>query len=299
MTTLIGANTPPVYTLSYIAGAHGTLLGSSTQVVNGGANGAAVTAVPDLGYYFVNWSDASTSNPRIDAAVSTSSTLTAGFTLIAPPTLVAATISSITQTSATLSAQITNSGGSLSTIEGFNYGSALSYGTIASSTGGFGVGTFNQPITGLACNTTYHVQAFAVNTVGTGTSTDTIFSTAGCPVISSGGSSVSPAQLARILAPSVAATAYLNTVKIKSTPVAFIRTLALNSEGADVKALQKYLNAKGYVIAVKGPGSNGNETARFGILTQKALARFQKANNISPAIGFFGPITRAFINNHQ
>jgi len=75
--------------------------------------------------------------------------------------------------------------------------------------------------------------------------------------------------------------------------------LALNSEGADVKALQKYLNAKGYVIAVKGPGSNGNETARFGILTQKALARFQKANNISPAIGFFGPITRAFINNHQ
>ena len=57
------------YTLTYTAGANGTITGTSPQTVNHGANGTAVTAVPNAGYHFVNWSDASTANPRTDTNV--------------------------------------------------------------------------------------------------------------------------------------------------------------------------------------------------------------------------------------
>jgi hypothetical protein len=41
------------------------------------------------------------------------------------------------------------------------------------------------------------------------------------------------------------------------------------------------------------------ETDVFGALTRAALARFQAANNIVPAAGYFGPLTRAFIATNQ
>jgi len=61
----------------------------------------------------------------------------------------------------------------------------------------------------------------------------------------------------------------------------------------EVRALQKLLNAHGFVVANSGGGSPGNETVFFGPATRSALIRFQKANTIAPAIGYFGPITRA------
>ena len=73
----------------------------------------------------------------------------------------------------------------------------------------------------------------------------------------------------------------------------FTRNLTVGSTGEDVRALQQFLNARGFAVATVGAGSPGNETTRFGPRTQAALARFQVANNISPARGFFGPITRA------
>lgn len=80
--------------------------------------------------------------------------------------------------------------------------------------------------------------------------------------------------------------------------LSFSRNLDVGFEGEDVRMLQKYLNGKGYVIAASGPGSLGNETTRFGELTKAALIRFQKEHDILPAVGFFGPITRAFIFNN-
>lgn len=65
--------------------------------------------------------------------------------------------------------------------------------------------------------------------------------------------------------------------------------------GTDVQALQKFLNGRGFMVALAGPGSAGNETTFFGALTKAAVAKFQAANGISPAVGFFGPITRAFV----
>ncbi|HEY6209699.1 MAG TPA: InlB B-repeat-containing protein, partial [Gemmatimonadales bacterium] len=69
------------YTLTYAAGAHGTLSGTSPQTVNHGADGSAVTAVPDLHYHFVNWSDGATANPRTDLNVTANVSVTANFAI--------------------------------------------------------------------------------------------------------------------------------------------------------------------------------------------------------------------------
>ena len=73
----------------------------------------------------------------------------------------------------------------------------------------------------------------------------------------------------------------------------FKRDLSVGIIGDDVRALQVWLNTHGYIIAESGPGSAGNETTRFGALTRAALIKFQKANSITPAVGYFGPKTRA------
>ncbi|MES2623108.1 MAG: LamG-like jellyroll fold domain-containing protein [Patescibacteria group bacterium] len=80
-----------------------------------------------------------------------------------------------------------------------------------------------------------------------------------------------------------------------TTSEIFTRDLTINTIGADVKNLQVFLNAQGFIISSSGPGSKGKETTQFGIKTRTALAKFQKASGIVPASGYFGPITRKFI----
>jgi len=89
-----------------------------------------------------------------------------------------------------------------------------------------------------------------------------------------------------------AMSAFLNA----SPNASFMRDLKAGSTGDDVKGLQVFLNTHGYAVASSGPGSPGNETTRFGAATRAALAKFQKANGISPAAGYFGPKTRAAVN---
>ncbi len=74
------------------------------------------------------------------------------------------------------------------------------------------------------------------------------------------------------------------------------RDLWLGTSGPDVRALQQFLNSHGFAITAAGPGSAGQETDFFGLLTKAALIRFQTASHITPAVGFCGPITRAAIN---
>ncbi|MBK7146508.1 MAG: InlB B-repeat-containing protein [Xanthomonadales bacterium] len=69
------------YTLTYGAGANGSISGTSPQTVNHGSDGSAVTAVADSGYHFVQWSDASTANPRTDTNVTADVTVTAQFAI--------------------------------------------------------------------------------------------------------------------------------------------------------------------------------------------------------------------------
>jgi peptidoglycan hydrolase-like protein with peptidoglycan-binding domain len=65
--------------------------------------------------------------------------------------------------------------------------------------------------------------------------------------------------------------------------------------GSDVKDLQVFLNSLGFLISQTGPGSPGDETEFFGERTRDALSRFQEANDILPARGYFGPKTREYV----
>ena len=70
------------YVLVYSAGSHGTLAGQASQAVTYGGTGTAITAIPDEGYRFVNWSDGLTANPRTDANVTGNVHVAANFALI-------------------------------------------------------------------------------------------------------------------------------------------------------------------------------------------------------------------------
>ncbi len=76
----------------------------------------------------------------------------------------------------------------------------------------------------------------------------------------------------------------------------FTRDLEFGMTHEDVRTLQKFLNAHGAQIAASGVGSPGQETNYFGALTKAAVAKYQAANGITPAAGYFGPKTRAFVN---
>ncbi|MEI7817262.1 MAG: FG-GAP-like repeat-containing protein, partial [Desulfuromonadales bacterium] len=74
------------YTLHFVAGANGTISGSSTQSVNHNANATAVIAVPNTAYSFVSWTNSAgtivTLLPTITAtAVKANETYTANFTM--------------------------------------------------------------------------------------------------------------------------------------------------------------------------------------------------------------------------
>jgi hypothetical protein len=73
------------YTLTYTAGANGSITGTSPQTVNNGAAGTTVTAVPAAGYHFVSWSDGNTTAARTDTGVTANISVTAGFTINAAP----------------------------------------------------------------------------------------------------------------------------------------------------------------------------------------------------------------------
>ena len=79
------------YTITYTAGANGSITGTSPQTVNYGAAGTAVTAVPDTGYHFVNWSDSSTANPRTDSNVTANMFITVNFAANTMTTLATST----------------------------------------------------------------------------------------------------------------------------------------------------------------------------------------------------------------
>lgn len=67
------------FTLDYAAGTGGSIAGDTAQVVDYSGSGTEVTAVPDTGCHFVNWSDGPTDNPRTDVNVTANIDVTANF----------------------------------------------------------------------------------------------------------------------------------------------------------------------------------------------------------------------------
>ncbi len=78
----------------------------------------------------------------------------------------------------------------------------------------------------------------------------------------------------------------------------FKQDLSFGMTDPDVLKLQRFLNTHGAVVAMFGPGSPGQETEYFGALTKNALSRYQAAHGIAPAAGYFGPLTRAYVETH-
>src|SRR5204862_9601 len=68
-----------MYTLTYTAGANGSVTGTSPQTVSYGASGSPVTAVPNTGYKFVSWSDSYPTAARTDMNVMANVNATANF----------------------------------------------------------------------------------------------------------------------------------------------------------------------------------------------------------------------------
>jgi parallel beta-helix repeat protein len=69
------------YTLTYTAGAGGSITGTTPQAVAPGANGSQVTAVPNTGYHFVQWSDGVKTASRTDTNVTANISVTASFAI--------------------------------------------------------------------------------------------------------------------------------------------------------------------------------------------------------------------------
>jgi len=153
---------------------------------------------------------------------------------------------------------------------------------------------FTANLSSLVCGTTYHYSAYAVNSIGTSTTPDSVFTTSACwsaPTISysSGGSSISPVILESDVPKMAPAT---------TTTLLFTRNLQFGTTSLYVKTLQQYLNSHGFAVSSTGAGSAGHETTFFGPLTKIALSKFQKARGIYPALGYLGPITKTYIIAH-
>lgn len=69
----------------------------------------------------------------------------------------------------------------------------------------------------------------------------------------------------------------------------FTIDMTVGRSGVEVTNLQKFLMSKGHSIPAGATGF-------FGEQTRSALAQFQAQNGISPAIGYFGPMTRGKVN---
>jgi Tol biopolymer transport system component len=69
------------YTLTYTAGSNGSITGDLSQTVACGQDGSLVTAVPDIGYHFVQWSDGVLTMFRTDTNVQNDISVTATFAI--------------------------------------------------------------------------------------------------------------------------------------------------------------------------------------------------------------------------
>ncbi len=73
-----------------------------------------------------------------------------------------------------------------------------------------------------------------------------------------------------------------------SAACSFTASLTVGSTGAQVTCLQQYLVAQGNLVMPAGVAYG-----YFGSLTKAAVAAWQAANGVSPAVGYFGPISQA------
>jgi peptidoglycan hydrolase-like protein with peptidoglycan-binding domain len=102
------------------------------------------------------------------------------------------------------------------------------------------------------------------------------------------------AQLVSLEAQAGSNNANGNVSSATTSNFVFTRDLQLGMTGNDVKQLQLFLIAQNSGAAAQKLKTNG-ATTYFGLLTKSALIEFQKKEKITPASGYFGLKTRAWI----
>ncbi len=85
-------------------------------------------------------------------------------------------------------------------------------------------------------------------------------------------------------------------IKNEVKQVVFTRNLQVGMSGSDVKQLQQFMNANGFIISTSGNGSPGRESTYFGPKLKTAVMAYQRKNSITPASGIVGSLTRSTIN---
>jgi len=374
------------YNVNYIAGANGSLTGSSAQIVNHGASSTAVTAVPNVGYHFVKWSDDSTDNPRIDANVTADLSFTAEFAIntytltysaVANGFLTGSLIQTVTHgsdgtpvTAVPLDGYVfvdwsdsstdsprtdTNVTGNITVMANFALRTITSGGGFYPPVG-IGSGRLDKVVAMDAVKEVGIIDRDGINLLAFVRS-QALFDAVGSFSLRTSRHSIKIIEVdlyRNIVTLEIASDpqtfqlhenemikvdldgdkvpdvsiqfvgVYINRVEltVKSllygesafaidyteentddSPTmtlyegfVFTRNLETGMIHADVKELQKFLNNNGYVITDTGLGSPGQETDKFGAFTRQALIGYQIANGISPAVGYFGDDTRAYVN---
>ena len=277
------------YIATYTADTNGTLVGVASQAVDYDGNSTAVTAVPNSGYHFVNWTGAvtSTNNPLVNTHVTEDITETANFAIntshgghIIP--LVSA--SALTPGQSLDFSIVGQQGKTVSLSLNANPNTVQGYvvGLTQDLSDNIGIMPFTQNVTYELPDTNSHTIYLKY------------YSTTGNPstIISHNTNTISD-----------------QTVPIKTTPAessafVFTHTIKKYSVDKDIAELQKFLNSNGFTVATTGPGSPGHESTRFGTHTIAALKLFQEAHadeilapsGSSKSNGQFGPNTIKLIN---
>ena len=302
------------YTLSYSAGAHGSLSGSQSQTVLAGGSSSAVTAVPSIGYVFSSWSDGSTDNPRSDSSV-------------AGDLSVSAVFQAISGSKSVLVIMPSGVGSGAADVAASMIGMSINVGEIKSA--GTNILTYITNRNSFAAAESAkkwslgdHVFVIADLNLYDYSAVLNFDSSSTFVTLKKGESAgvdldgdkisdikvtfigtyanraeITVSSLAGSTAAAATASVAGNSASKQSAIAAFKKNLSLGMKNPDVKLLQQYLNGHGYVIAAAGAGSSGQETTYFGLATRNALIKFQQVGGIKPANGFFGPLTRNFINN--
>jgi sugar lactone lactonase YvrE len=115
---------------------------------------------------------------------------------------------------------------------------------------------------------------------------------------SASGSVMSPSQIKSLLA---LLESELQTIRAANSSVTprfvFTHDLSFGMVGSEVKQLQLFLISKNTGPAAGKLAVHG-ATMNFATLTRAALVEFQTRVHIVPASGFFGRLTRAYVNSH-
>lgn len=292
------------YTLTYNSGANGSVTGSTSQRLAGGASGSSVTAVANSGYNFVKWNeDSNTSATRSDTATA-DKTYTAIFekksSSGAAPVSTPSSVGTGSISQSVGMGQTANIGNI--TTKGVNYLSYISsgadFGAIVSHTNNLEnhhVVISNLDLVGQTVTLVFHSATQTLNLkLGETKNLDLDGDKINDVQVKFANLWMNRAEIT--LTSLIKDKEKTSTGATTTSQYVFKRNLSIGMSGSDVKELQKFLNNNGFIIDSVGVGSPGKESTRFGALTQKALIKFQKANKISPAIGYFGPLTRKTVN---